>query len=197
MARPADLREACVAEAFRILGERGAEGLSLREVARRLGVSHQAPYRHFPSRDHILAVCVARTYAEFGAALERRRPGSGAEDDLLAMGEAYLAYARTEPLKYRLMFGTPLPPAEAHPEMMAGAQAAFGLLERAVDRAHADAGRSGRDSPRDAMFVWSTLHGFAAIRESQAAQPLIVGGAGLDGMEAAMFERIGRALTSK
>jgi AcrR family transcriptional regulator len=44
-----------------IIGERGIEELSLREVARRLGVSHQAPYKHFPSRDHLLAEVVEST----------------------------------------------------------------------------------------------------------------------------------------
>jgi AcrR family transcriptional regulator len=196
MARPADLREACVDEAFRVISERGVEGLSLREVARRLGVSHQAPYRHFPSRDHILAACVARTYAEFAAALGARRPGVDAEDDLRAMGEAYMGYSRREPLKYRLMFGTPLPPPDQHPEMMTGAQAAFGLLEGAVARAHADAGRAGRDARRDAMFVWSTIHGFASIRESEAARPLMPDPAALELMEAAIFERIGHVLAA-
>ncbi|MFX4450801.1 TetR/AcrR family transcriptional regulator, partial [Acinetobacter baumannii] len=46
--------------------------LSLRDVARRLGVSHQAPYKHFPSRDHILAEVVGRAYASFAAHLEKR-----------------------------------------------------------------------------------------------------------------------------
>ena len=57
------MREACVEEALAIVGEAGLEALSLREVARRLHVSHQAPYKHFPSRDHILAEVVGRAFA--------------------------------------------------------------------------------------------------------------------------------------
>ena len=58
--RSGNLREACIAEAFRIIEDAGLEALSLREVARRLGVSHQAPYKHFPSRDHIVAEILAQ-----------------------------------------------------------------------------------------------------------------------------------------
>ena len=66
-----DLREAYVKEALAIIAEGGIDSLSLRDVARRLGVSHQAPYKHFPSRDHILAEVVGRAYAGFAAHLEK------------------------------------------------------------------------------------------------------------------------------
>jgi AcrR family transcriptional regulator len=64
-----ELPEACVTEALAIIRDVGIENLSLREVARRLGVSHQAPYRHFPSRDHLLAEVVDRCFRDFDAAL--------------------------------------------------------------------------------------------------------------------------------
>ncbi|MCG8692745.1 MAG: TetR/AcrR family transcriptional regulator, partial [Minwuiales bacterium] len=67
---PKDLREACVREALAIIDTSGVEELSLREVARRLGVSHQAPYRHFPSRDHILAEIVTRAFESFARYLD-------------------------------------------------------------------------------------------------------------------------------
>ena len=70
--RPGDLREACVREALAIIAKGGVDSLSLRDVARRLGVSHQAPYKHFPSREHILAEVVGRAYAGFAAHLEKR-----------------------------------------------------------------------------------------------------------------------------
>lgn len=52
---PLELREACVIAAQEVIAEKGVENLSLRDVARKLGVSHQAPYKHYPSRDHLLA----------------------------------------------------------------------------------------------------------------------------------------------
>jgi AcrR family transcriptional regulator len=190
-ARPADLREACLQEAFRIIGERGVEGLSLREVARRLGVSHQAPYRHFASRDHILAACVARAYQEFAAALEDRPRDHDPGRDLHNMGEAYLAYARAEPLKYRLMFGTTLPPPSEHPEMMANARRAFALLHEAIGQL---GGRTGRTVSKDAVFVWAAIHGLATIMHSEAVHTLnLESGAG-EQLEPHLLARLSRAL---
>lgn len=126
----APIRERCLAEALAIIAEAGAEKLSLREVARRLGISHQAPYKHFASRDDLLAELIARAFAEFAAVLEDRhatRDGDPAAD-LAAMGRLYMDYAVRHPLKYRLMFATPLPAPDAHPVMMANARRAFGLL---------------------------------------------------------------------
>lgn len=169
-----NLREDCVREALAIIDEGGLESLSLREVARRLHVSHQAPYKHFPSRDHILAEIVARAFAGFAAHLDARDPGTGPHEDLASMGRAYLGYAAAHPLQYRLMFGTPLPAPEEHPAMMREARHAFSLLRDALGRAAAE--RSGPASPdlldRDALFVWATMHGLAGIRSSCAVDTL-------------------------
>lgn len=170
-----DLREACLAEARAIIAELGVEGLSLREVARRLGVSHQAPYRHFPSRDHLLADVVARAYASFAAHLDARPHHDDPHADLRAMGEAYVGYALAHPLEYRLMFGTPLPDPAAHPEMMRRSRHAFALLRDAIARLPGTAG--GTETPDlDAMYVWATVHGLAS-----ALQGSVVGTLGLDG----------------
>lgn len=124
------MRERCLAEALAIIAEAGVEKLSLREVARRLGVSHQAPYKHFTSRDDLLAELIARAFADFAAVLEDRAGTQDADPaaDLAEMGRLYMDYAVRHPLKYRLMFATPLPAPEAHPAMMANARRAFGLL---------------------------------------------------------------------
>lgn len=188
-----DLREASIAEARAIIAEHGVEGLSLREVARRLGVSHQAPYRHFPSRDHLLAEVVARAYASFAAHLDGRPHHDDPHADLRAMGEAYVGYALAHPLEYRLMFGTPLPDPAAHPEMMRRARHAFALLRDAIARLPGTAGDTAMPD-LDAMYVWATVHGLAS-----AMQGSVVGTLGLDaGTLAAMpghvLSRIGTGL---
>ncbi len=172
--RPRDLREACLAEAAAVVERAGAEALSLREIARRLGVSHQAPYRHFPSRDHLLAALVARAYEGFARHLDARPRGATAREDLGAMGRAYLAFAEAHPAQYRLMFATPLPDPAAHPEMMARARHAFSLLEAALARVAAEAGRPGEPDAlaRDALFVWAVVHGLAGLGQSDAAASL-------------------------
>ena len=101
-----------------VIAERGVENLSMRDVARKLSVSHQAPYRHFESRDHLLAEIMRRCFVDFGHHLDQRPRSSDPEADLGAMGQAYLDYAQLKPLEYRLMFGTPWPEPAQHPELV-------------------------------------------------------------------------------
>lgn len=163
--RDEDLREACVREALHIIGESGVESLSLREVARRLGVSHQAPYKHFPSRDHILAEVVRRAFANFAEFLEARPRGEDAAEDLGNMGRAYLQYAASHPLHYTLMFETRKPDPREHPAMMEQAKYAFELLTTGL---RALPFRDPAASPElDALFIWSCLHGLASILKGQ------------------------------
>lgn len=172
--RPANLREACLAEALAIIDAEGVEHLSLREVARRLGVSHQAPYKHFPSRDHILAEIVTRAFDSFARHLDTRPRRDDPHEDLAAMGRAYLDYARAHPLQYRLMFGDLLPDLKKHPDMMRQAKHAFALLSDGVRRVTALAAdpRTETDVALDALFVWSSVHGLARILQSRALQTL-------------------------
>jgi AcrR family transcriptional regulator len=191
-----DLREACLDEAMAIIAAEGVEKLSLREVARRLGVSHQAPYKHFPSRDHILAALVARAFAAFAAFLDGHPRTDDPDADMGRMGEGYLAYARDNPLAYRLMFGTPLPDWQDHPEMLHQGRHAFSLLCDALRRRAARHGeeRPEEDILRDALFVWSCLHGLSAIRSSDTAAALGIPAPLMEAMGGHVLGRIGDAL---
>jgi AcrR family transcriptional regulator len=167
--KPHDLREACVHEAMAIIAEQGLDCLSLRDVARRLGVSHQAPYKHFESRDHILAEIVSRAYADFASYLDKRTRGKDPYDDLGKLGDSYLTYAAKHPLRYQLMFGTPLPDARKHPEMLRQAQHAFASLRAAIAQLP-DRQRSEAEIDLDALFAWSSVHGLASILKTQAGE---------------------------
>lgn len=170
--RHQDLREACIAEGTAIVAADGVEKLSLREVARRLGVSHQAPYRHFPSRDHILAEIVARAFDGFAQFLDAHPKTEDPEADLAQMGRAYLDYATTHPLEYRLMFGTALPDPALHPAMTRQAKHGFVLLCDALKRRAERTGQSIVEAEilLDALFIWSGLHGLASISSSSASR---------------------------
>jgi AcrR family transcriptional regulator len=187
-----DLREECVREALEIIATDGLEKLSLREVARRLGVSHQAPYKHFESRDHILAEAVSRAYESFAKHLDARPRASDPYQDLGLLGRAYLDYAKKHPLSYRLMFGTPLPPPYEHPEMLKQARHAFSALFSAVEKLPGR--QTGSPVELDALFALSTVHGLASIMEREA-----MAGIGLDmddrhNVESRVLSLIARAL---
>lgn len=195
--RPGDLRESCVAEALAIIEESGVEGLSIREVARRLGVSHQAPYKHFPSSEHLLAEIVRRTYATFAEHLEHRPRGNTPGEDMQCMGEAYFRFAMDHPLKYRLLFGTPLPDPAQHPAMLDEARRAFTILLAGV--AEMKGGEPGgvetRELHLDALFVWSVVHGMATIMQTSALHQLGLDEATLAGAMPHALNSIGRALS--
>ncbi|MCE2829541.1 MAG: TetR/AcrR family transcriptional regulator [Sphingomonadales bacterium] len=193
---PGDLREACLAEALAIIEQEGLEKLSLRDVARRLGVSHQAPYRHFPSRDHVLAEIVRRAYADFAAALRSAPVTDNPAGDSLAMGFAYVQFALSHPLQYRLMFGGALPDPHQHSEMMHGARDAFDVLRHTLGRVFAE-----RPQPydqeaidREAMFVWSSLHGLVSLLRSDALNTLELSQETRSGITMHALQRIGFAV---
>lgn len=187
-----DLREACVREALAIIAKGGIDKLSLRDVARRLGVSHQAPYKHFPSREHILAEVVGRAYAGFAAHLEQRPRDADPYVDLGNLGRSYLDYARKHPLHYQLMFGTPLPDPAEHPEMMAKAEHAFATLRDAIARLPGRPPDANDDL--DALFTWAVVHGLASILQTRATQQLGIGKAKIAEATAHTLGRIAGAL---
>lgn len=167
---PTELKEACVRAAHEFIAEHGVERLSLREVARRLGVSHQAPYRHYPSRDHLLAEVLRRCFRHFAQTLDARRHHEDPIADLESLGRQYLAYAAAHPIEYRLMFATPWPQAAQHPELLHEAVHAFDVLRGVLRRLYGTSARAQVDL--QAMFVWSTVHGLAGLLQSDAMRDL-------------------------
>lgn len=182
-------------EALAIIETQGLEKLSMREVARRLGVSHQAPYKHFASRDHILAEIIGRAFAAFADYLDSGARTGTAHSDMDYMGRAYLAYATRHPLNYRLMFGTPLPDPAVHPDMMAKARHAFALLRDNIALLHRQAARSPSENAidLDALYIWSTLHGLAGILKADAVNSIGLSSDLLGRAPAAVLARIGGA----
>jgi AcrR family transcriptional regulator len=128
-------RSAVLAAAARLIEKEGVAGLSVREAARRAGVSHNAPYRHFRDRDSLLA-----GLAEEGAVLlERALEGRSGR----ALGEAYVRFALAHPQRFRLMF-------------RAGARS--GMVERfAVAFANVSEARVA------GLAAWSLVHGLAEL----------------------------------
>ena len=167
-----ELKEACVRAAREVIAERGIENLSLRDVARKLGVSHQAPYKHYPSRDHLLAEVMRRCFEEFAAHLDGRQHFELPEADLASLGQRYLTYAAEHPLEYRLMFGTPWPATAEHPAVAAFAVHAFDVLRGILRRMHGATASKRKRVDLDAMFIWSTMHGLASILQANVMSQL-------------------------
>lgn len=171
-AQPLPLKEACLLAACEAVAEHGVEQLSLREVARRLGVSHQAPYRHYPSRDHLLVEVMRRCFQDFAAFLDDRGKHADPRQDLGALGARYLEYAAQHAVEYRLMFGTPWPAVAGELGLAADATHAFDVLRRVLRRVHGEQAAARRRVELDAMFIWANMHGMATIRQSNVVAHL-------------------------
>ncbi len=168
-----NLKEACIVAAREFIAEQGVEGLSMRDVARKLNISHQAPYRHFPNRDHLLAEIMRRCFVDFAEYLDSETKAHQ-EDELRGMGEAYMTYASSKPLEYRLMFGTPWPDPAAHPELIQHAVHAFDLLRQTLLKKLGKVTGAKKQAELEAMFIWSTLHGMATIEQSNVMKHLVL-----------------------
>lgn len=194
IAQAPSLKEACVQAAREVIAEHGVESLSMRDVARKLAISHQAPYRHFESRDHLLAEIMRRCFADFAQHLDERPRTGQPEQDLEAMGHAYLAYARDKPLEYRLMFGTPWPEPAQHPALVQHAVHAFDLLRDSLRAMHGNVPEQHAQADRQAMFIWSTLHGMASITQANVMNHLNLAPGVEQELPADMMARIGLGL---
>lgn len=159
------LRAALVAEAVRLLAAGNPAALSLRELARRLGVSPAAPYRHFADKDALLAA-VAQAGFELLCADLDSAAASHADDPLRQMadiGWAYVRFALGQPHYFQVMFGRAAMPQTTYPELRAAGQSAFGILLRAIDSAQR-ADRVAPGDPRElAVAAWAQVHGLATL----------------------------------
>ena len=157
-----NLREALVQAALDMIGSRGLAGLAVAEIARALGVSAAAPYRHFRDRNALIAEVARRGFEQLATDLERAR-GQGRSDPTQALercGRAHLAFAAREPAAYAAMFQGGV---EADPAVQAASDAAFAVLRRGAEAACA-AARGARPPPMMvALHIWSLTHGTAAL----------------------------------
>ncbi len=174
-------RDHLVATARRLLDSEGFDTLTLREIARRGGLSHGAPLRHFPSLASLLAAVAAQGFRELMASIEaavaEAGRGATAIERLAAAGRGYVRFALGSPGVFALMF---------HPDRIDTADAAFreaggaafGQLLALVAAAQAAGFRPDVATVDLASIVWATVHGLSQLRIQGAMQG--AGGADLE-----------------
>jgi AcrR family transcriptional regulator len=166
-ARPtpaSDLRDRLLAAAVKLIGTRGPQGFSLREVARRAAVSEAAPYHHFANREALLAAVAEQGFAELAAAMAAtwaRHADPLAR--LQALGVDYVRFALRRPSSLRVMFGAEIPDKSRHPGLERISRHTFGLLVYAI----ADCQAAGRvvagDTEELAIAAWAIVHGLSEL----------------------------------
>lgn len=160
-----DLRQALIETGLDMLEEHGLEGLTLRKLAARVGVSHAAPEHHFPTLRHLLTAFATEGFRLFAASMRSamaQAPDDPAEQ-LRAAARGYLAFATTRPHLFRLMFNSNRLDWE-DPALGPPANAAHAVLE---EISLPVAQRLNRDTPEGRaaveQLVWSQIHGHAHL----------------------------------
>jgi AcrR family transcriptional regulator len=147
-----DLRNGLLEAARYILEEQSLSALTLRAVARRAGVSHAAPYRHFPNHEALLVELGVEGFQELRQYIVEAAKISGPESDRIAnIGAAYMRFVAKRPAVARLMFGSQLPNRDKFP-----------VLAQAADAIGNEIGSALHDSNLG-LAVWSAVHGLAML----------------------------------
>jgi AcrR family transcriptional regulator len=147
-----DLRKAVLEAARSILEECPSRPLTMREVARRAGVSHAAPYRHFANHEAVLAELSIEGFRKLKSSITEAAAGTSEKSQRIAnIGSAYMRFVMQRPAMARLMFGSQLPN-----------RGEFQLLGEAADGIYKEIGQLLAD-PDLALAVWASAHGFAML----------------------------------
>lgn len=157
-----NLYETLVKAGTSLLKDEGLPNFTLRETARRAGVSHAAPKNHFASVEDLLCEIAARGFEQFVAELDREADiilSQSADERLIAMGRAYVAFARANTEVYHLMFRQSQAFAKSE-HLQKAARAAWDQLETAVK---AVIGPERTDAKERSAHVWALVHGIASL----------------------------------
>ena len=155
-----DLANAALAAALELVEQRGVDAFALAEVAKRLGVSTAALYRHFADRGALLAAVARDSFRMLDDALRAAGPAAASSKKLLrALTDAYLDFAFAHPARYSLMFGAGRAPKEASVEQ--AADDALALVVEALAAALPDVPKAKLESA--ATHVWSLCHGLVSL----------------------------------
>jgi AcrR family transcriptional regulator len=154
-----DLKAVILAKAATLVAERGADGISLRELAREAGVSHAAPAHHFTDRRGLFTALAAQGWRLLADAL------TGARPDFVDAALAYVRFALGHPGHYAVMFDRSLVNPD-DPDLKAAQDAAGTELAQGVSTLKDP--RAKADPQSAALAAWSLVHGFAMLRLNEA-----------------------------
>ena len=160
-----DLRSALLAAGAELLEASGIEAVTIRALSERAGVSHAAPYRHFPDRRSILSAIACDGFRRLDRKLtEAVAPEPfGAESAFGALITAYLEFAVSNPSHYRLMFGREVLIGDGSDELRQSARAALNRSVAIVEECQ-ETGAIRSGNPLDlANTAWATVHGLASL----------------------------------
>lgn len=158
------LRPALIAAAEAVIAERGLDRFSLREAARRAGVSPAAPAHHFGDARGLLTAIAAQAFADLAAALEEADASAGGEREarIRAQGKAYVAFALDRPARFDLMWRKALLNND-DPDLVQQGDRAFDVLDRITRESGAPSAGPADPGLAPSIAAWALVHGFARL----------------------------------
>jgi AcrR family transcriptional regulator len=158
-----NLKQTLINAAVTLIGEVGPRGFTLREVARRARVSHNAPYRHFRDKEDLLAAVGVQGFRRLTKAMQRAADtGSTPRERLQLCGRGYVGFALRWPQHFQVMFDLPSDEGRNADCAAAGKEAFATLLNIVVECQQSGALGEG-DSQRVSFIMWSMVHGVAKL----------------------------------
>lgn len=161
-----NLRQALVEAALGLISEQqDLSSVSLRKVARQVGVSHAAPYRHFADKDALLAAIAQEGFYQLTEHLNQSLVEIGADplQQLEAIGVAYVQFAVSHPSHYRVMFGAFRFDALNFPSLQMAGEGSFTVLVKVIKGGQAAGMMRTGHSRQLAQVAWSLVHGLAML----------------------------------
>jgi len=158
-----DLRRALIDAALELVQTNGPAGITLREAARRAGVTHAAPYRHFADKEALLAAVAEEGFSRLGARVDRELEFESERSAIETLGLVYVRFARENPSQFRVMFGAELGDKRRYRSLVEADQAVFDRLCAAIRQAQERGLLPGADPVSMGLVAWTMLHGVAAL----------------------------------
>ena len=155
-------RERILQAAMEMMTKDGLAALSMREVASRAGVSHQAPYHYFENREAILAAIAEEGFKKFNATLESSS-GSNAVARLIAAGRAYVGFALSHPAHFQVMFRPELVNLDKYPTALAEANRGFAILQSLIDGVVKEKFLPASHAQGMVILAWSFVQGLSGL----------------------------------
>ncbi|MEM1026047.1 MAG: TetR/AcrR family transcriptional regulator [Myxococcota bacterium] len=158
-----DTRRLILGHAVDLVSEKGVRDVSFREVARRAGVSHQAPYHHFGNLPGILRAIAEEGFESLGRKLLQASRKSDPSEALTACGIAYVSFAVENVGHFRVMFSRGLVDLSDEENPIESSVDCFGVLLEVTERVWKEGHGRTMDSEGLAHVCWSTVHGLATL----------------------------------
>lgn len=162
-----DLPDAVMGAALEEMERGDRFAVNFNRIARELGVSHSAIYRHFPNKQALIDALARRGFeqlgSDLGAALAELE-GSGAGARIRALARTFVAYAISEPMVLRIMFSGAATDRDRDPDLRQAALATIGMLHREVKQAAAEGWVPPHEVGDVTRFFWASMYGIATLK---------------------------------